>query len=230
MELWIAALAPVVAVALFVWDRDPEKEPNRLLIWAFVLGALGVVPTLLAAWILSPLGLDPMSDSLAWSFVSIAVVVATVEELSKFFGVRMWIYHHKEFDEPFDGIVYCVMAALGFAAVENVMYVMQGGLQVALVRAIFAIPAHAIMGVFIGYFLGLQKHTGKKGLEFVGLAAAVAFHTVYDFFAIQNDQNASFFGFFLASFIFAFRMALRAIRAHRMHGKPTTPPREGDPS
>lgn len=214
MNLLYVALAPVLAVALFFYERDHEKEPRKLLIWAFFLGMAGVVPTLILGAIMSVMGFDPESDSLAWSFISITLMIALVEELSKFFGVRMWIYRKADFNEPYDGIVYCVMAALGFAALENVMYVMQGGLGVGIGRAFTSIPAHAVMGVFIGYFLGIQKHDGKRGYEFIGLAAAVTFHAFYDFFLINAEEYPVFLLLCLGMFIWAMRLGWVATQKH----------------
>lgn len=215
MNLLLVALAPVLAVALFAYEKDHEKEPPKLLIGAFLLGMVGVVPAVIVGLLLELQGLDVQSDSLGWSLVSIAVGVALVEELSKFFGVRIWIYHKADFNEPYDGIVYCVMSALGFAAVENVMYVMEGGIGVGILRAISAVPAHAIMGVFIGYFLGIQKHDGKRGYEFIGLAAAITFHTFYDFFAFNIEKYPIFGTLLVALMVWAFRLAKNAINEHR---------------
>lgn len=216
MVLLAAALAPVLAIALFIyWKDSHEREPVRLLWRAFYLGMLGVIPTLLLSFALKPLGLDEKSDSLTFSFISIFLGIAVVEELSKYFGVRWIIYRNAAFNEPLDGIVYSVMAALGFAAVENVLYVLEGGLGVAVARAIFAVPGHAIDGVFIGYFLGLQKHLGRKGYEFIGLALASTFHAFYDFFLMNAEKRPVLLVYFFLMFGLAVRYAIRAIHLHR---------------
>jgi RsiW-degrading membrane proteinase PrsW (M82 family) len=216
MILLAAAIAPVLAVALFLYWRDEhEKEPMRLLWRAFYLGALGVIPTVILSLMMIPLGLDNESESLTFSFFSILIGVALVEELSKFFGVRWFIYNKADFNEPYDGIIYAAMAALGFATVENIMYVVEGGLEVAVGRAIFAIPGHALDGIFIGYFLGIQKHDKRKGMEFVGLGLAILAHTIYDFLLMQSERHPSFVVIFLVFFGFAVRLGLRAIREHR---------------
>ena len=218
MTLLFASLAPALAIALFIYWRDEhEKEPIRLLWRAYLFGALGVIPTLIVSILMSPLGLDEGSDSLAMSFVSVGLGIAVVEELSKFLGVRWFIYRKHEFNEPYDGIAYCSMAALGFASVENVMYVFDGGMEVAVTRALTAVPGHAIDGVFIGYFLGLQKFSKRKGLEYVGLAAAVLFHTLYDFWLFQAENYPVFILFFLITFIVALRLGLKAMKHHRLN-------------
>jgi RsiW-degrading membrane proteinase PrsW (M82 family) len=227
MNLLLMALAPVLAIALFVYWRDEhEKEPLRLLVGAFFLGVLGVVPTVLLSYWMEPWGLDEKSTSLTFSFISVMIGIALVEELSKFFGVRWLIYPHKEFNEPYDGIIYSVMAALGFAAVENILYVFEGGAGTAVARALFAVPGHAIDGVFIGYYLGTQKHDKKRGFEFIGLGAAILFHTVYDFLVFQAENYPIFIAYFLVSFGMAFRLALKAIKLHAADS-PFHPNRKG---
>jgi RsiW-degrading membrane proteinase PrsW (M82 family) len=218
MNLLLAAIAPVLAIILFVYWRDEhEKEPIRLLWRAFYLGALGTIPTLLLSSFIDKLGFDSKSDNLAFSFISVMIGIALIEELCKYFGVRWFIYRKHDFNEPYDGIIYCVMAALGFATIENLLYVFNGGFEVAVGRAIFAVPGHAIDGVFIGYFLGIQKHYNKKGYEFIGLTAAVIFHTIYDFLLFNTEKQSSFLIFFLVSFFIAFRLALKAIKRHRLN-------------
>ena len=217
MNLLLAAIAPILAIILFIYWRDEhEKEPIRLLWRAFYLGALGTIPTLLLSSFLDKLGFDIKSDNLAFSFISVMIGIALIEELCKYFGVRWFIYRKHDFNEPYDGIIYCVMAALGFASVENLLYVFDGGFGVAAIRAIFAVPGHAIDGVFIGYFLGNQKHNNKKGYEFIGLAAAILFHTIYDFLLFNAEKQSSFIIFFLVSFFIAFTLALKAIKKHRL--------------
>lgn len=216
--LLLTAIAPVLAIALFVYWRDEhEKEPIRLLWRSYYLGALGVIPTLLLSTVVDAAGLNNNSDSLVFSFISVMLGIALIEEVSKYFGVRWFIYKKESFNEPYDGIIYCVMAALGFATIENILYVMEGGMGVAVGRAIFAVPGHAIDGVFIGYFLGIQKHHNRKGYEYIGLAAAVLFHTVYDFLLFNAEKENLFILVFLVSFGYALHLALKAIKEHRLN-------------
>lgn len=84
------------------------------------------------------------NDFSVWQqFVKAFFVVALIEEFSKYIIVRYYNQPRKWFNEPFDGIIYAVMVSMGFAAFENILYVLQGGFEVALLRAFTAIPAHA---------------------------------------------------------------------------------------
>ena len=85
------------------------------------------------------------------------VFVAAVEEALKYWIVRKKIWDHPAFDEYFDGIMYAVTASLGFAALENVFYVTDGGLYVGVIRALMAVPAHALFGAMMGYYIGLAR-------------------------------------------------------------------------
>jgi RsiW-degrading membrane proteinase PrsW (M82 family) len=93
------------------------------------------------------------------------------------------IWRSPSFNEKFDGIVYAVFVSLGFAAVENVMYVMDGGLQTAAIRAVTAVPAHAIFGVTMGYYLGIAHmyEELRKPYLFRALAIPILLHGIYDF-------------------------------------------------
>ena len=86
-------------------------------------------------------------------------------------------------NEKFDGIVYAVFVSLGFAGVENVLYVMDGGIQTAVTRAITAIPAHAIFGITMGYYLGIaHMYTELRGRYLMrALVVPILLHGIYDF-------------------------------------------------
>ena len=106
--------------------------------------------------------------------------------------VRFYAYHKREFDEPYDGIMYSVAAALGFATVENVLYVISQGAGAGVLRAFLAVPGHAFDGVLMGYFLGLAKFqkTDARGnwLSGFGFGLAVFAHGIYDFIIFSLDK------------------------------------------
>lgn len=106
----------------------------------------------------------PLPDdySIFQQFIKAFFVVALIEEFSKYIFVRFYSQPKKYFNEPFDGIVYAVMVSMGFAAIENIAYVSQGGMGTAIVRAFTAVPAHATFAVLMGYFMGLAKFAPSK--------------------------------------------------------------------
>jgi RsiW-degrading membrane proteinase PrsW (M82 family) len=104
---------------------------------------------------------------------------------------------------------------MGFAMVENLIYVFQGGLEVALIRAFTAVPAHATFGILMGYFMGKAKFNGKRIADnLIGLALAVLFHGTYDFFLFLQFIPGIWIGAFI-SLIIAIFLARKAIKIHQ---------------
>ena len=93
------------------------------------------------------------------------------------------IWANKNFNERFDGIVYAVFISLGFALVENIMYVIQGGASVGLIRALTAVPAHALFGVVMGYYIGIARFSGVHRADYIirALMWPIILHGFYDY-------------------------------------------------
>ncbi|WP_417857172.1 PrsW family intramembrane metalloprotease [Xanthomarina gelatinilytica] len=217
MNLLIAAIAPVLAIILYIYCKDEyEKEPRRLLLYNFLLGAIIsiLIATVLYYGSDAIITLDD-NYSIIQQFFKAFFVVAIIEEFSKYIIVRYFAQPNKEFNEPYDGIIYAVMVSMGFAATENIMYVMEGGYQVALLRAFTAVPAHATFAVLMGYFMGkakFAKHPSKYNL--LGLFLAVLFHGAYDFFLFIDFIPGIWLGA-LASLFLGLFLSARAIKAHQ---------------
>ena len=192
MHLVIYAIAPVVIIALYIYFRDKyDKEPILMLIKALVMGMLTVIPVLLMeSFFMEFLPLFDFSTRLS-AFYNAFIVAAFTEESWKFVALFLLIWKSKEFDEPIDGIVYAVFVSLGFAMVENIMYVMEGGVSVALLRAFLAVPAHALFGVTMGYYMSLAKFTKdkqrhKKYYKYA-IVSPIILHGVYDFIIMADE-------------------------------------------
>jgi protease PrsW len=182
------AVAPGVAFAMYIYYRDKtEKEPIRLLLRAFLIGFVAVIPAALIeaglrdAWRLS-------SQNLLHLFIDNFIVIGFIEEVVKFFILWFVAYNRKEFNEPYDGIIFAVMIGMGLATAENIFVVLGSGLQTAVMRLVTTMPAHATFAVLMGYFIGLskfRKHSGRHIM--MGIGAATLFHGTYDFFlSIKN--------------------------------------------
>lgn len=186
------ALAPALAIALYIYWKDKnEKEPITHLIGYFLLGALTCIPAGITNSIGgSVLGFDiGQSHDIAPSFFMAFFVVGLGEELFKFLALMLVAFPRKNFNEPFDGIVYSVMIGLGFASLENIMYVFDGGIGVAFMRTLTAVPMHAAFAIIMGYYVGKAKFLkGDRRNEtaILGLAWAIFFHGAYDFCLFQN--------------------------------------------
>ncbi|WP_292349732.1 PrsW family glutamic-type intramembrane protease, partial [Methanoregula sp. PtaU1.Bin006] len=173
LDLLFLAIAPTLFLLLYIYRKDRyEPEPLHLIAWVFFLGALSVIPAGLIELIF-PEGV-----------VSSAVVAPVVEETMKFLIVFLAIYRHPEFDEPMDGIVYATAASLGFATVENILYVIEGGLAVGIVRAIASVPGHVVFSCIWGFALGTAKFRPEReqaGIILTGLLGGIALHAVFNF-------------------------------------------------
>ncbi|MBS7623047.1 PrsW family intramembrane metalloprotease [Candidatus Bathyarchaeota archaeon] len=180
--LLVMAVAPGLFFLWFFWVRDKyEREPARLLLSTFLLGALAIIPALILETIGGLVIAAPEEGSSpVQTLLHYFIVIAFVEESMKYLAVRVKAYRSKEFNEVMDGIVYSSAAALGFATVENILYVLPRGLGVGLLRAVLSVPGHALDSGMFGFFLGLAKVRGGTGLVCAGLMVATFFHGLWD--------------------------------------------------
>ena len=129
--------------------------------------------------------------SIAASAAVMLLIVGPVEELLKFAAVRLGPYRSLYFDEPMDGLIFSAAASLGFASLENLVYMMNYGAAVILVRAPLSTVAHAVFGSVWGYALGLaNEKTGGSALVLVGLAMAAMVHGLFNLSLIANPLLA----------------------------------------
>ena len=216
LSLFALALAPGAAIMVYIYLRDKhEREPLGLLIISFLYGGLSTILTMFISWPINVLILTK-EDDVAHQFFNAFFKVALVEEFSKFFFVRFILFYNKNFNEPFDGIVYAIMVGMGFATLENVLYVYQYGLATGILRMFTAVPAHATFAILMGFFLGKAKFTHRKVLYFsvLSLIAAAIFHGSYDYFLFISFIPGIWFGAGV-SLIIGFMLSRKAIRLHQ---------------
>ena len=187
--LLLIAIIPSLIIAFAIYKTDKkEKEPIKELIKAFLLGIVAIIITLaISCFIgLGEINLDTSSlfDIMFYSFIEIALV----EELSKWVCGYLFLRKNPNYDYMFDGIVYSVFVALGFATVENILYTLSGGIITGLIRAVSTVPAHAFFGVSIGYCYSLAKREKIKGNNgkyrkylLLSILVPVLLHGFYDF-------------------------------------------------
>lgn len=186
----LLAVIPAALLMRYIYKQDKiEKEPIPLLLWLILLGVIaGFLSMLLESvgqYILGLTRLDP--DSPLYTILMAFFVVAAVEEGTKYFLMHKKVWKNPAFDFRFDAIVYAVFTSLGFAAMENIMYVMGFGLSVVLARALLSIPAHMSFSVVFGVFYGRAKRCANLGQKqasrmniLLGYVTAVFFHGFYD--------------------------------------------------
>lgn len=196
MSILFLAVSAVVPSLLLMWyfhRRDVFPEPPRVLWATFGLGVVIVVPVLMVALPLEGVvgGLDhALGRGLASAFLQAAIP----EEVFKFLVLWLYAARHRAFDEPMDGIVYGVAASLGFATLENILYVTAEGFGVAVVRAFSAVPGHAFLGAIMGFYVGLARSApadARRGLLVRALGWPILLHGLYDFPLMAADHAAT---------------------------------------
>lgn len=210
------ALAPGIAIGVYIYLKDKhEPEPLGLLLTSFIYGCASTLVTLSISWPLDFIVTFSETD-VAHQFANAFFKVALVEEFSKFIFIRFILYNNKNFNEPFDGIVYAIMVGMGFATLENILYVFQYGVATGIVRMFTAVPAHATFAILMGYFLGKAKFTHQKEFWYSVLALGVAtlFHGMYDYFLFISFIPGIWLGAF-ASLVVAVILSRKAIRLHQ---------------
>jgi len=187
------ALVPGLILVGYFYRRDVLKpEPKRMVLKVFLGGVMCTLPALLMEISLGSLRAffpHPLFRAAFDAFV----IAALSEELMKFLVVWFMVYSRPEFDEVTDGIVYTIAASMGFALLENILYVTQGGMAVALIRGFTAVPLHASASGIMGYYLGLSRKTTRvdkrQGYIVQGLLGAIVVHGIYDFFLFAAPHS-----------------------------------------
>jgi len=210
------ATAPCVAIGLFIYLTDKhEREPIGLLLRAYLYGIVAIAVTYVVTKLLNE-AITINKKDLTEQAVHAFLIVALVEETSKFLFVRGVLYNNVNFNEPFDGIVYSVMVGMGFATFENILYVLNSGLSVGIMRMFTAIPAHACFAVLMGFYLGKAKFDHKKGYyALYALGVATLFHGVYDYCLFISWKPGIWVGT-IASLVIAILLSRKAIQIHQV--------------
>jgi RsiW-degrading membrane proteinase PrsW (M82 family) len=177
------AVAPGLFWLWYFLKRDRLRpEPASLIRRVFALGALSAVPAAILETLVFATGVVELESSAYHHAFASASIIGFIEEGVKFGAVYYGVYRRAEFDEVMDGIVYCVAASMGFAMLENLLYVLSGGVGVGLVRAALSVPGHAFFAALMGYNVGRAKFAGRgeKGWLASGIVLAALAHTAFD--------------------------------------------------
>lgn len=211
----LLAIVPGLVISYLIYQQDKyEQEQAAPLLICFALGMLVTVPALRIEKWADGIGLHESEN--IWLTLAVAlIVVAFNEELFKFLALCLYPFQQKFFNEPYDGIVYSVMIAMGFATLENIIYATQYGLEITLVRAFTAVPAHGVFAIVMGYFVGKAKFSSKDKIPYLirGFLFAVLFHGIYDFFILQQMAD----GLMLVSIVLLYASMFLAWQMMRQH-------------
>ena len=183
--LLIVALLPAIVLGIYIYKKDKiEREPTSLLVKLFVGGILAIIITLLVTIFVSIFYPNILGDTYSGYLeliIQCFIFVGLIEEGSKWFMLKSMTWKDKNFDHIFDAIVYASFVSLGFATLENVLYVFENGIVTGLFRALLSVPGHLFFGIFMGYFYGIAKeawHYNKQEIYKRNLVLSIIIPTI----------------------------------------------------
>ncbi|WP_195251574.1 PrsW family intramembrane metalloprotease [Romboutsia sp. 1001713B170207_170306_H8] len=187
IRVLILAISPVLACLIWIYLKDRyDKEPIIILIKYFILG---IVTSILGIGIERLLINTNILDGIDFIFYISFVVAGLTEESLKALILIPSLLKEKYFNEKLDGIIYSVFLSLGFATIENIIYILYENesliLQVSLSRAIISIPAHIMFAITMGYYIGKYKfeenQIKKRQYLMMSVLVPIFIHGVFDF-------------------------------------------------
>ncbi|RJP43603.1 PrsW family intramembrane metalloprotease [Candidatus Parcubacteria bacterium] len=188
LAIILLALAPGFAWLFFYLKEDVHPEPKRLIVSVFIAGMafafFALVLQVLASPVLAGLGVAVLTP------ISL-LVLSLIEEVTKFWAAYFVVHKSAEFNEPVDAMIYMVVAALGFATVENIGALHGGGSQTALISSAFetaslrfvgATLLHSLSSAIVGYYwaISVREFHARKPLV-LGICIATALHAAFNY-------------------------------------------------
>jgi len=189
----LSALLPPALLFLYIWKKDPQKEPASWLAKAFLWGVAICIPLSIIEMGIKILLFGGGEPSTLFGTTTMAFFVAALpEEGCKLLALWYVLRKNPFFDEHFDGIVYAVCVGLGFAALENVFYLFdaENWIPVAIARSLLAVPGHYAFAVLMGYFYSVYHFVdhSRKTAACILLVPVLA-HGIYDALAMSGMVN-----------------------------------------
>ena len=194
-----AALLPAILFWGYIWKMDRKKEPTPLLIKATCYGVLICLPVAMVESMISGVLFGEGGPTTLFGTTVDAFMVAAIpEEAFKLFALHRILKNNPYFDEHFDGIVYAVCVGLGFAGLENILYLFDNAddwLSVAFLRSLMAVPGHYAFAVLMGYYYSVYHFVNRsRRTRAMILVAPVLAHGLYDALLMSAMVNAALGG------------------------------------
>ena len=192
MPLLLVTVLPSILIILYFVKSDRFQEPNREILKVFFLGVIIAIPAYILNTYLGEFFYN--NTKVSESIISSFLTAAPVEEGLKLSILYYFVYKMKDFNEPMDGIVYGICVSLGFATLENFYYVYllddyftnTTPMSIAILRSFSAVPAHAVFGVFMGYFFMKYSFIKKGDSLLFAFLVPFVLHGCYNLFASSN--------------------------------------------
>lgn len=217
------ALAPVAVLAFILYRFDSQQpEPVGQLVKAIAYGVMSAAVAISFASFLSHF--ENSSDAVSHAVFTALFGAAIPEEAAKLLMLWLLIRNNKHFDEHLDGIIYAGFVALGFAGLENIMYIFSSGADfvgTAVSRAIFAVPGHYAFGVAMGFFVSLayfsKDKAAKRKWYLCAYLVPVALHFTYDALIMVSEATPAVAGILSVLFyVFVYKMHKRTVAKVRV--------------
>lgn len=206
------AIAPGLALLSYFYLRNQmATEPRKTLLQAFIFGALMTFPIMFIQYVVKE------EEALTNPFLADVLFSSGLEEFFKWLIIFALIFRHVEFDDPYDGILYGASVSLGFATVENVLYLLSFGINTAFLRALLPVSSHALFGVVMGYYYGKSKFAkNDKQTEYLllSLFAPLLLHVVYNSILTFDGYWIYLIGPFM---LFLWWLALKKVKLAHQH-------------
>jgi protease PrsW len=207
-----AGIAPCIALLTYFYLKDRfDSEPFSLVFKAFIYGFLLVFPIMFIQYAFAEENIGQIP------IIQTFILSGLLEEFFKWFIFLFIVYKNAHFDFPYDGIVYGVAISLGFASLENLLYLFAYGIEHAFSRAIFPVSSHAIFGVIMGYYFGKSKFalSNNKRWLFIALLYPTLLHGIYDFILLTIRSN--WLNIMVPFMLFLWILALRKVKKANYH-------------
>lgn len=218
IELWLkilAAVAPAVVLGIMMVRKDKRPEPLGWLLGAAGAGVLVALAVIALGYLLLP---EIPDDSFIGAFLTSFINAAIPEEGLKFLALYLLVRRCKHFDEVFDGVVYAVCIGMGFAGLENILYLFgtdEGWMWVGISRALLSVPAHYFFAVIMGSFfaLGWFDRRNRKFYMTAALLLPILVHGLYDTLCFSMGIDETFSGFLLLAFLLGFNYIRKYVKS-----------------
>ncbi|MFY9463219.1 MAG: PrsW family intramembrane metalloprotease [Candidatus Sungiibacteriota bacterium] len=195
----LLAFLPPIFWLLFYLREDRHPEPKRLLLVAF-LGGMAAAGLAVAAelLVLGQKGALIFGNTSATDVLITFLIIALIEEYVKYLPVKFLIEKRLDFNEPVDAMIYMMTAALGFAALENALFLLPAfnqnlslGLGIATNRFLGANLLHALSSGIVGFFLARAWfHPHRRHFVALGIIIASLLHTLFNTLILMRDGLA----------------------------------------
>jgi protease PrsW len=192
LSIFIAVTPPALIVRYLYSKLESQNQQKKLIYALYFWGIVMTIPILSLEFLLSTFEASFNFSLLLSQFLSAFIIVGFCEELSKGVIVFVFAYKRIEFDQFIDGVIFAITVSMGLATFENLLYLLRGGLGIALLRTITAVPMHAISAGILGYYISKAKFSESKKttrkLLFKAIFYASIIHGLYDFILSSSPE------------------------------------------